>query len=250
MHHQREATERCIRTAYHIAYEDWGYTDYKTLLRLQLTNGLEMRRALQSRWSCTEMIDIVKDAMADKLINEILGNQRRVSVIVDQATSMAKSCCLIVYLRAVIKDSPENIFLDIIELSSQNADEIYNALLGVLNRNKITHHYFAMHFAGFTSDGASVIQGINRGVATKLKKRYPQMVLWHCLNHRLELAVSDTLQVVQRVNQVESFFSKVYSVYSHSPKLQRELKDIASDMEVQLRNVGRILTTRWVASSF
>ena len=163
---------------------------------------------------------------------------------------MAKSCCLIVYLRGVIKDSPENIFLDIIELSSQNVDEIYNALLGVLNKNKITHDYLAKHFVGFTSDGASVMQGINRGVATKLKKRYPQIGLWHCLNHRLELAVSDTLKVVQGVNQIESFFSKVYSVYSQSPKLQRDLKDIASDMEVQLRNVGRILTTRWVASSF
>ena len=52
------------------------------------------------------------------------------------------------------------------------------------------------------------------------------------------------------MNQIESFFSKVYSVYSQSTKLQRELKEIASDMEVQLRNVGRILTTRWVASSF
>ena len=75
----------------------------------------------------------------------------------------------------MIKDSPENIFLDIIELSSRNADEIYNALLGVLNRNKITHNYLAKYFVGFTSDGASVIQGINRGVATKFKKRLSEL---------------------------------------------------------------------------
>ena len=163
---------------------------------------------------------------------------------------MTKSCCLIVYLRAVIKDSPENIFLDIIELSSQSADETYNALFGVLNRTKIVHDYLATHLVGFTSDGASVMQGINREVSTKLEKRYPQIVLWHCLNHGLELAVSNTLKVMQGVNQNESFFSKVYSVYSQWPKLQRELNEIASDIEVQLRIVWRILTTRWVASSF
>ena len=91
MHHQREATERCIRTAYHIAYNDRPYTDYETLVSLQLTNGLEIVRTLQSMWSCTKMIDIVKEAMAVKLINEIIGNKRNVSVII------AKLCCLIVY---------------------------------------------------------------------------------------------------------------------------------------------------------
>ena len=77
MHHQREATERCIGVVYHIAYKDRPYTDYETLVSLQFTNGLEMGRTLQSRWSCTEMIDIVKDAMANKLINEIIGNQKK-----------------------------------------------------------------------------------------------------------------------------------------------------------------------------
>ena len=250
MNHQRENTERCIRTAYHVAYEDRPYTDYEARVNLQCLNGLDIGRTLHSRCSCTEMIDTAKETMVESLIKEVVGNQRKVSVIIDEATSVGKSCCLIVYLRSVIKGSPENIFLDIIELDGQDADAIYNALLEILDRNTISHDYLTKHFVGFTSDGASVMQGIVRGVATKLKKRYPQIVLWHCLNHRLELAVSDTVKAVHGVNQIKPFFSKVYSVYSQSPKLQRELKKIASDMEVQLRNVGRILTTRWVASSF
>ena len=84
------------------------------------------------------------------------------------------------------------------------------------------------------------MQGTIRGVATKLKERYPQIVVWHYWNHRLERAVSDKVIAVNGVSQIESFFSKVYLVYSQPPKLQRELKEIASDMEVQMRSVGGI----------
>ena len=35
MNHQRENTERCIRTAYQIVYEDRPYTDYEAPVNLQ-----------------------------------------------------------------------------------------------------------------------------------------------------------------------------------------------------------------------
>ena len=250
MKHHREKTERCMRTAYLIAKEDRPYTDYEALINLQCKNGIYMGRTLHSRWSCTEMIDTAKESMVESLIKEIVGKERKISVIIDEATSFSNSSCLVVYLHSIINESAENVFLDIIELDGQDADAIYNALLRVLEKNKISHDYLTQHFVAFTSDGASVMQGIYRGVATKLKERYPQIILWHCLNHRLELAVSDTVKAVNGVNKIESFFSRMYSLYSQSPKLQRELKEIASNMEVELRKVGRILTTRWVASSF
>ncbi len=60
----------------------------------------------------------------------------------------------------------------------------------------------------------------------------------------------DTVKALTGVNQVDAFFSKVYSLYSQSPKLQREFKEIAGDLEVQFRNVGRWVASRWVVSSF
>ena len=48
---------------------------------------------------------------------------------------------------------------------------------------------------------------------------------------------------------IEDFFGKIYATYSQSAKMQRDLKRIAAELEVQLRKVNKILTTRWVASS-
>ena len=46
-----------------------------------------------------------------------------------------------------------------------------------------------------------------------LKSHYPQIVMWHCLNHRLELAVSDTITAV---NGTQWFFDFLFFLPLHS----------------------------------
>ena len=43
-------------------------------------------------------------------------------------------------------------------------------------------------------DGASVNVGKHRSVTTFLKKDIPQLIVMHCVNHRLELAVISALK--------------------------------------------------------
>ncbi|XP_031349437.1 E3 SUMO-protein ligase KIAA1586-like [Photinus pyralis] len=91
--------------------------------------------------------------------------------------------------------------------------------------------------------------GKKSGVATQLISQYPDLVVWHCSNHRLELAVHDVLEEVDGINHFKIFFDKLYSLYSASPKNQYELKRCAANLDVQLYSIGRILDTRWVSSS-
>ena len=92
--------------------------------------------------------------------------------------------------------------------------------------------------------------GCKSGVGTLLKKDFLSIILWHCLKHRLELAVNDSINAVSGNNYIQAFFTKVYSAFSMSPKLQRELKSISSEVDVELKKVGKLFTIRWVASSF
>ena len=75
------------------------------------------------------------------------------------------------------------------------------------------------------------------------------IVSWHCFNHRLELAVSDAVKACTEVNTFKMFLDTVYALYSTSPKFNRELFSIASQLSIQLSRIGRILDTRWSASS-
>lgn len=80
--------------------------------------------------------------------------------------------------------------------------------------------------------------------------KFPNIVTWHCLSHRLELAVGDAADETQGIGNFQSFMDSVYSLYSRSPKTQKQLETAAKELSRQLRKIGRVLGTRWVASSF
>ena len=114
--HSRKLTERCLRTAYFVGYENRPYTDYPELITLQSTNGLELGSILHSRYTCTQMIECIAKTMRKKICNSIKNNDRKIAIITDESTSLSKKACLIIYIRAVISETPENVFLDIREL--------------------------------------------------------------------------------------------------------------------------------------
>lgn len=67
------------------------------------------------------------------------------------------------------------------------------------------NHYLNQHLFGFVSDGASVMLGGESGVGTPFVIKYPNIVLWHCLNHRIELSVTTQLR-----DQIISITSKFF----------------------------------------
>lgn len=68
------------------------------------------------------------------------------------------------------------------------------------------------------TDGASVMLGKKSREATGLTLRFTKLFVWHCMNHRLELAVSDAVDEVNSVNHFKAFMHKLYSLYSMSNK--------------------------------
>ncbi|MGH0134297.1 UNVERIFIED_CONTAM: hypothetical protein FKN15_027080 [Acipenser sinensis] len=88
------------------------------------------------------------------------------------------------------------------------------------------------------------------GVVKRISDMYPNIIVWHCLNHRLELAVADSVSETTGMNHFHSFVDKLYSVYSRSALNQQELRNCAKELDAVLRKIGRVLDVRWVSSSF
>ncbi|XP_029342172.1 E3 SUMO-protein ligase KIAA1586-like [Acyrthosiphon pisum] len=75
-------------------------------------------------------------------------------------------------------------------------------------------------------------------------------IFWHCMNHRLELAVNDSVKDVTATNHYKAFLDSLYALYNRSPKNQNELKTICTELDMIFLKVGRVLDVRWVASSY
>jgi len=156
---------------------------------------------------------------------------------------------LVICLRTAIGEELITFFLDMIELCATSAEAIKNAIITNLFYYGMTDDFLKKNLIAFVSDGASTMLGRKAGVSTKLQSMYPNLIVWHCLNHRLELAVYDTLKEINGTNNFQSFIENLYALYHNSPKNMTELKECASSLEQQLLHIGKIFTIRWVASS-
>lgn len=244
-------TSRVFRTAYYIAKHNRPYSDHPELLDLQGANGINVGRVLQSNVTCTEIIDCIAKTMKERLLTHMRNSQAPFSILIDESTSLGKKTCMVVYIRcSVNNEKPTTFFLALVEPLSTNAEGIHESLMTCLHEHGLTDQYIGDNLICICTDGASVMMGKNSGVQTLLKKSFPRVLGWHCMNHRLELSVNDAVKSCTEINHFVIFIHKLYCTYSQSPKNIRELTKSAVQLETQIMRIGRMLETRWVASSF
>jgi hypothetical protein len=75
------------------------------------------------------------------------------------------------------------------------------------------------------------MMGEINGVAGKLNRRVPHIVILHCVAHKLELAVLDAVKEVPYLKEFDDTVKAVFKLYRRSPKKKRELKEIGEIVE-------------------
>ena len=201
-----------------------------------------MGTGLRSRFSATAIIDHIANEMCSTICKTIKENNGKVSILIDESITGSDISTLIIYLNAQLETSgePQFLFLELVELTNgESAEEIDKTLITCLKSNSFDMDNLQKHFNAFTSDGASVLTGRKSGVMALHVKDFPNLITWHSLNHRLELAVDDAIVDVNGINHFKTFIEKLHSVYSQSPKKKRQLKEIAENLDTSFLKLVR-----------
>ena len=61
----------------YVAYNNRPYMDYKQLVQLQQTNGVDMGHTLHGRTTCTDMISCIAGNMRQSICQFIIKNNRK-----------------------------------------------------------------------------------------------------------------------------------------------------------------------------
>ena len=77
--------------------------------------------------------------------------------------------------------------------------------------------------------------GRKNGVAAALQENYPNLIVWHCANHRLEMTDYDTRDEVQGLTHFHLLFDKICRIYGISPKSQSQLRECAAELGEKLK---------------
>ncbi|XP_015277122.1 PREDICTED: uncharacterized protein KIAA1586-like [Gekko japonicus] len=247
-------TKKVFRTAYNVARKNQPFSDFEADIDLLELNGVDVGTILHSAASCAHIVDHIGSEMRSTLIEKILDSKSKLSLILDESTTVGRESVLIVYLRAYIEkvrmEDPVDHFISLIELDDVTADGIFKSLMSALESLRITEEVLKESLVSLTCDGAAMTMGSHEGVAKLFKDRFPSIIVWPCASHRLELSVHDAVKEVCGVNRFKSFIDKLYVLYRSSPKNAGELKARAATLEVEISKIGRILSSRWVASRY
>ena len=101
---QHETTYHIFRTVYRIAKMNQPFSDLKELILLQVENGLDMGRILQSDHACADIVYHISNEMRTKLVKYILHNNNKVGFMIDESTTMSKKSALPICLRVNIPE--------------------------------------------------------------------------------------------------------------------------------------------------
>ena len=207
---QQQADNLETTCAYFIAKCDRPYVDHPELLNLQKLNGINIGNVLYSNVICEDITDHIVCSMKNKIVSEIVQKNVPVSVLIDERTTLGYKSALILYLRCSVDgvSNAVSFILDLIELSDTTSTGIVHALLHCLYSYGLSNNYLENNWLGLATDGASVMLGHKGGVIAKIKHSFPNIIGWHCLNHRLELAVGDAVKSCTEINHFQFLCTK------------------------------------------
>ena len=104
---------------------------------------------------------------------------------------------------------------------SQKGKDIAEAVCKALTNLGFTKDILQQRLIGVCTDGASNLQGEMKGAHSMMKMEMnTNFVVFHCMAHKLELAVHDVLKVVIELEHFRMFVDTLYSHFSRSPKIR------------------------------
>lgn len=134
-------------------------------------------------------------------------------------------------------------FLKAEELECTDAEHIFYSVK--LAAQSVQTH--GLNMVGLASDGASVMTGVYKGVATRFKKENAHLITTHCMAHRLQLASQKAADQVPYLVKYIAVINQFAKSLKFSPKLQRILQASKELSVEKSRKIRQIFFTRWLS---
>ncbi|KAJ8038164.1 hypothetical protein HOLleu_19166 [Holothuria leucospilota] len=248
----QEAYRKLLTTAYYVALDGLPLSSFKTFVVVQKKNGVQLLNKTDSNDRAAEFVHELADAIRRK-IAILLQSAVAFSVLSDgsQARKTGKEKELVMV--RVIKAGQPVYFVaaleDIDEYGDANAENLHRSINNAFqNKLKIGMAQYTNALVSATADGASVNTGIYNGLLVRMRKaERPWLVMIHCVSHRLELAVKDTLMKEKTFEQVKDLMITIYYVMKNSGKFKRHFEETAHALGIQVYKFPKVHGTRFVA---
>ena len=104
------------------------FSDIGDEIELQIKNGVDMGVVLHSRKTAVKIVDHIATQIKELLI-KIIEKSLKICVIIDEASAVSSKPVIVIFVKIQDCNFSSMIFLDLVELGGQGAEETYTSLL-------------------------------------------------------------------------------------------------------------------------
>ncbi|XP_058039201.1 E3 SUMO-protein ligase KIAA1586-like [Ahaetulla prasina] len=239
---QFATTFKMFKTVYILAKACRPISSIEELIELQIENGLDLGLGLHS--TVVKTVECIANEIKTQMFSSTITQNLKICLIIDIASTVSCKPVPVVFLKVEDSEDPPTIFIQLVELKKQDAGTIRSAVFESLHKVGFIWDYLQKNLTAFCSDGASVMLGRKSGVSTRKAKEFPNIIIWHCLNHRLQLVLDDAIKEIKQVNHFKNCIDKICSIFQQSNKNQIELDEISEELEINIIRIGRVFGPR------
>ena len=134
---------------------------------------------------------------------------------------------------------------NIVQPADGNAEGVFNAIKQALSDfgidfDDLVHNKDGPALVCCNFDGASVMMGNKGGVKALILKVIPAVIPMHCIAHKLELAVLDSVKHIAFLKKYEATLKGLFTMYRALPKRMRGLKAVSEALDEDLSTLSDI----------
>ncbi len=224
-----------------------------TILRMRAEDVPELKawlkRDSQMKWLHHVNIEEILDLMLKAVLNEILTKIRSAtcfSILMDECSDVSRLEQVSIVLRHVADDLVvHEDFMGFYETKNARSETLFKIIQDTLIRFNLP----IQRVVGQCFDGAANMSGELTGLKTRLLEVNPKALFVHCVAHRLNLAVQDSLTNITEVSDFIGTVKELITFVRDSPQRLAIFGDL-QEAEASLKNqslpsLSKYCPTRW-----
>lgn len=197
-----------------------------------------------SNWIQNDILLSIQNVIKRKISSDV--KNQILSVIADEISDCGHHEQLCIHYFNKKETRSLEHFIGVKRLTSVNAQSIYNSITEAINEIGINwKNVIAVCF-----DGAATMAGDCNGVQAKIKDQKPSIYYVHCYGHCLNLVLVGSLGRQNRI--MFDFLGTVQMIHNFveaSPVRHAILEQISKEMNLKLKTLKTLSTTRWACRS-
>ena len=225
--------------AYYLGKERKPLTDMKKQCMLAKKLGVDVGSNYHNDLSAKQFLNATYTNLI-KDVQDTISGCNFISILSDGSTDISVVEQEVVYVRYIKSNGrADTVLVNIVAPEHGHGlglfEAIKTALLSIgLDFENMRHDQPGPSLVCANFDGASVMQGRKSGVVGHILNEIPDIIPIHCIAHKLELAVLDSIKNIPFLKRYEDTMKGIFITYHASPKKLRGLNELAVALEVDI----------------